>query len=405
MSSVRVLVGTRKGAFILTSDGKRQEVGRQRPALRRLGDLPPQGLARRSEPHLRLADERLVRADHPALRRRRQDLEHAGQPPDDRSRPTACPRARATSSSTTRAQTGKPLTTHRGTTARSTRGSSSASGTSSRRSTDPDTVYAGVEDAAIFRTTDGGKILARAARPARPRHGREVAARRRRHVPAHDPPRSDQSQAHLHRHLRRRAPSAPTTAARPGSRSTAACTSQYIPDPTAEVGHCVHRIAMHPSRPNVAVHAEALGRRCAATTPATSGARSAATCRPTSASPSTFTPTSRRRSTSCRSRATREHFPPEGKLRVYRSRTGGNEWEPLTNGLPQENCYVNVLRDAMARRLARHVRHLLRHHRRPGLLLRRRRRHLGADRPRSAGGAVGRSADAEMTQPFLSPSP
>jgi photosystem II stability/assembly factor-like uncharacterized protein len=38
----------------------------------------------------------------------------------------------------------------------------------------------------------------------------------------------------------------------------------------------------------------------------------------------------------------------EGKLRVYRSRTGGDEWEPLTNGLPQENCYVNVLRDAMA---------------------------------------------------------
>ena len=43
-----------------------------------------------------------------------------------------------------------------------------------------------------------------------------------------------------------------------------------------------------------------------------------------------------------------EHFPPEGKLRVYRSKTGGNEWEALTNGLPQQDCYVNVLRDAMA---------------------------------------------------------
>jgi hypothetical protein len=43
-----------------------------------------------------------------------------------------------------------------------------------------------------------------------------------------------------------------------------------------------------------------------------------------------------------------EHYLPEGKLRVYRSRTGGNEWEPLTKGLPQGNCYVNVLRDAMA---------------------------------------------------------
>ena len=43
-----------------------------------------------------------------------------------------------------------------------------------------------------------------------------------------------------------------------------------------------------------------------------------------------------------------EHYPPDGKLRVYRSRTGGNEWEPLSKGLPQENCYVNILRDAMS---------------------------------------------------------
>ena len=42
------------------------------------------------------------------------------------------------------------------------------------------------------------------------------------------------------------------------------------------------------------------------------------------------------------------HYPPEGKLRVYRSRSGGEEWVALTKGLPQENCYVNVLRDAMA---------------------------------------------------------
>jgi photosystem II stability/assembly factor-like uncharacterized protein len=43
-----------------------------------------------------------------------------------------------------------------------------------------------------------------------------------------------------------------------------------------------------------------------------------------------------------------EHYPPDGKLRVYRSRTGGNEWEALTKGLPQSNCYVNVLRSALA---------------------------------------------------------
>jgi photosystem II stability/assembly factor-like uncharacterized protein len=41
------------------------------------------------------------------------------------------------------------------------------------------------------------------------------------------------------------------------------------------------------------------------------------------------------------------HYVMDGKLRVYRSRTGGNEWEALTKGLPQKNVYVNVLRDAM----------------------------------------------------------
>ena len=58
--------------------------------------------------------------------------------------------------------------------------------------------------------------------------------------------------------------------------------------------------------------------------------------------------TSQRPSTSCPFKSDSEHFPPEGKLRVYRSKTGGNEWEALTSGLPQRDCYVNVLRDAMA---------------------------------------------------------
>ena len=43
-----------------------------------------------------------------------------------------------------------------------------------------------------------------------------------------------------------------------------------------------------------------------------------------------------------------EHFPLDGQLRVYRSRTGGNDWEALGKGLPERDCYVNVLRDAMA---------------------------------------------------------
>jgi hypothetical protein len=43
-----------------------------------------------------------------------------------------------------------------------------------------------------------------------------------------------------------------------------------------------------------------------------------------------------------------EHYPLDGKLQVWRSRKGGNEWEVLTKGLPQKDCYVNVLRDSMS---------------------------------------------------------
>ncbi len=73
-----------------------------------------------------------------------------------------------------------------------------------------------------------------------------------------------------------------------------------------------------------------------------------------------------------------EHYPPDGKLRVYRSRTGGNEWEALTKGLPQSDCYVNVLRRRDGGRLARSLRRVLRHHRRAGVCLGRCWRHWTA---------------------------
>ncbi len=96
-----------------------------------------------------------------------------------------------------------------------------------------------------------------------------------------------------------------------------------------------------------------------------------------------------------------EHYPPDGKLRVYRSRTGGNEWEPLTNGLPQSDCYVNVLRDAMAVDSLDSC----------GIYFGTTGGQvyasadagdtLGADRPRPAGRAVGRGADAAMIRVVL----
>ena len=309
-------------------DVRRQaaEVGGQRSALRRLGDLPPQGVAGRSEPHLRLADQRLVRADDAAVERRRRDLG----------------RRWTTSSSTT----ARPARTS-GTTARRTRGSSSACGTSSRRSPIPTRSTPASKTRRCSAPTDGGKTLARAAGPAQPRHGLEVAAGRGRlglHTILLDP-------TNPHRMF--------IAISAAGAFRTDDGGSTWTADqPRAEVAvHSRSRRRGRPLRPphrhapvaaEHAVHAEALGRDAHRRRGRRTGPRSAATCRPTSASRSTSTRTSRRRSTSCRSRATREHFPPEGKLRVYRSRTGGNEWEPLTKGLPQQDCYVNVLRDAMA---------------------------------------------------------
>jgi photosystem II stability/assembly factor-like uncharacterized protein len=123
--------------------------------------------------------------------------------------------------------------------------------------------------------------------------------------------------------------------------------SNYIPDPDAEVGHCVHRIAMHPSRPNLLFmqkHWDVMRsddggenwREVSGNLPSDFGFVVDIHAH----EPETVyvIPI----------KSDSEHFPPEGKLRVYRSRTGGNEWEALTKGLPQKDCYVNVLRDAMA---------------------------------------------------------
>ena len=123
--------------------------------------------------------------------------------------------------------------------------------------------------------------------------------------------------------------------------------SQYIPDPNAEIGHCVHHVAMHPSRPGVlfmqkhwdVMRSDDAGdnwREVSGNLPTDFGFVIDVHAH----EPETIyvVPI----------KSDSEHYVHEGKLRVYRSKTGGNEWEALTKGLPQSNCYVNVLRDAMA---------------------------------------------------------
>ncbi len=176
--------------------------------------------------------------------------------------------------------------------------------------------------------------------------------------------------------------------------------SENIPDPTAEVGHCVHRIAMHPSRPDVlfmqkhwdVMRSDDAGeswREVSGNLPTDFGFPIDVHAH----EPDTIyvVPI----------KSDSEHFPPEGKLRVYRSRTGGDEWEALTKGLPQSDCYVNVLRDAMAVDSLDSVRRVLRHHRRAGLRLGRCRRQLGAHRPRPPRRAVGGGPDAAMIRVVL----
>jgi photosystem II stability/assembly factor-like uncharacterized protein len=123
--------------------------------------------------------------------------------------------------------------------------------------------------------------------------------------------------------------------------------SAGIPNPEAEVGHCVHRIAMHRSRPEVlfmqkhwdVMRSDNAGeswQEVSGNLPTDFGFPIDVHAH----EPDTIyvVPI----------KSDSEHYPLEGKLRVYRSRTGGNEWEALTTGLPQRDCYVNVLRDAMA---------------------------------------------------------
>jgi photosystem II stability/assembly factor-like uncharacterized protein len=123
--------------------------------------------------------------------------------------------------------------------------------------------------------------------------------------------------------------------------------SEFLPNPTADVGHCVHRIALHPTQPDVlfmqkhwdVMRSDDAGeswREVSGNLPSDFGFVIDVHAH----EPETVfvVPI----------KSDSEHYPPDGKLRVYRSRSGGNEWEALTRGLPQKDCYVNVLRDAMA---------------------------------------------------------
>jgi hypothetical protein len=212
--------------------------------------------------------------------------------------------------------------------------------------TDLDTVYAGVEDAALFRSVDGARtwqelpgLREQGSGPAwQPGAGGMCL-----HTILLDPRDADRMLVAIS--------AAGVFRTDDGGKSWQPANrglhSEGIPDPNAEVGHCVHRIAMHPDRPDVLFMQKhwdvmrsddgaASWREVSGNLPTDFGFPIAIhSNEPDTVYVVPITSDS-------------EHYPPDARLRVYRSCTGGDEWEALTDGLPQQHCYVNVLRDAMA---------------------------------------------------------
>ena len=211
---------------------------------------------------------------------------------------------------------------------------------------DPDTVYAGVEDAALFRTTDGGQnweempgLRGHGSGP----HWAPGAGGMCLHTILIDPSNAKRMFIAISAAGAFRTDDGGTT----WQPINKGLRSQHIPDPDAEVGHCVHRIAMHRSRPRTLFmqkHWDVMRTdnggdqwtEVSGNLPTDFGFVIDVHAH----EPETIyvVPI----------KSDSEHYPPDGKLRVFRSRTGGNDWEPLTKGLPQKDCYVNVLRDAMS---------------------------------------------------------
>ena len=348
MSGVRVLVGTRKGAFVLTADGKRENWEVNGPffagwELYHLKGSP--------------VDPNRIYASQTSgwfgqiIQRSDDGGKTWFQPGLAPGEPTTTPDGMPKGESNKFAydvspETGKPLTSHMWYDGTQHPWEFKRVWHLEPSLTDPNHVYAGVEDAALFESKDGGQ------------NWRELSGLR-----GHGTgPQWQPGAGGMCLHSILLDPKNPRRIFIAISAAGAFRTddggqtwkpinqglhSQYIPDPKAEVGHCVHHIALHPSRPSTLfmqkhwdiMRSDDAGdswREVSGNLPTDFGFPIDIHAH----EPETIyvVPI----------KSDSEHFPLDGKLRVYRSRSGGNEWEELTEGLPQKDCYVNVLRDAMA---------------------------------------------------------
>jgi BNR/Asp-box repeat protein len=348
MSTVRVLVGTRKGAFILTSDGKRKQWEVNGPLFAGWEMYHLKGSP--ADPNRLYASQTsswfgqiIQRSDDGG-----KTWFQPGTPPGE---PTTAPDGTPKGESNKfmydiSAESGKPLTTHQWYDGTQRPWEFKRVWHIEPSLTDPETIYAGVEDAALFRSTDGGQTWQELAglRAAKGNLWQPGAGGMCLHTIMLDRSNPDRIFIAISAAGVFRTDDAGKTW-RPVNRGLK---SQYeLPDPDAEVGHCVHRIAMHPSRPNVLFmqkHWDVMRsdnggeswQEISGNLPTDFGF------------PIDVHAHEQNTIYVVPIKSDSEHYPPDGKLRVYRSLTGGNEWEALTKGLPQRDCYVNVLRDAMA---------------------------------------------------------
>lgn len=348
MSKVRVLVGTHKGAFILSADGKRNHWQVSGPHFSGWEIYHLKGSP--ADPN-RIYVSQTSGWFGQVIQRSDNGGKTWFQPGTPSGEPVTGQGGMSKGQSNkfaydTTAPNGKPLTTHQWYDGTQHSWEFKRVWHLEPSWNDPNTVYAGVEDAALFRSTDGGETW------------HELAGLRGHGTGPNWQPGGGGLCLHtiiLEKANPQRMWIAISAAGAfrtdDGGKTwqpiNKGLRSQYIPDPNAEIGHCVHHVAMHQSRPGVlfmqkhwdVMRSDNSGdywNEVSGNLPTDFGF--VIDVHPHEPETLYVVPI----------KSDNEHFPLEGKLRVYRSRSGGNEWEPLTKGLPQSHCYVNVLRDAMA---------------------------------------------------------
>lgn len=347
MSRVRVLVGTKKGAFILTSDAARKKWEVSGPYFGGWEIYHLKGST--VDPNRIYASQSsgwfgqiIQRSDDGG-----KTWNPPGTKPEDLMGPDGMPKGGSNMFVyDVSPQTGKPLNTHQYFDGNQRPWEFKRVWHIEPSLSDPDTAYAGVEDAAIFRTTDGGKTWHELS--GLRGHGtgsmwQPGAGGMGLHTIVQDATNPNR----MHIAISAAGVFRTDDGGKTWAPKNKGLTSQYLPDPNVEVGFCVHRIALNAKRPNT-LFMQLHWHVCRSDDAGDTWKKVSGNLPSDFGFPVVVHAHEPETVYVVPILSDSLHYPPEGKLRVYRSRVGGNEWEPLTKGLPQSDCYVNILRGAMS---------------------------------------------------------